>query len=210
MKNTKQNPRFDDFLDIGKENFNGTGLIVFSGISGSGKSSYLQFLERGHAAFQNLKKKWIWTMHGSINLGEESVKSLLFIDEIVSPWQLISLALNGRRVGCLAIASHISPLWYHLAFPLRKKRFFRTDRGVHKLERLLDRKKVTYSSKALETFYQKYGGSFVDLACVLERSPKRDLDQALIMHQRMDSLKIEQCKDWHPKIPRFEFADKSL
>ena len=149
-------------------------------------------------------------MHGSINLSEESGKSLLFIDEIVSPWQLISLALNGRRVGCLAIASHISPLWYHLAFPLRKKRFFRTDRGVQKLERWLVQRKVAYTQTAVTAFTKIYGASFVDLQCILERSPKKDLNDALSSHLKRDSIKIEKQKDWDPEVPAYEFQTESL
>ena len=64
MKKKVQNiPPFDDFLNLSKQNFNNARLLIFHGISGSGKSSNLNYIAHHHPSFQNQPIKWIWTHH---------------------------------------------------------------------------------------------------------------------------------------------------
>ena len=53
---------FDDFLGLEDENFERTRLIVFTGISGSGKSTAMKFLCDRHPAFSGGSMHWIWTL----------------------------------------------------------------------------------------------------------------------------------------------------
>ena len=60
---TEQSPiLFDDFLGLEGEDFRQTRLIVFAGISGSGKSTALKFLCDHHPAFSGKPQRWIWAM----------------------------------------------------------------------------------------------------------------------------------------------------
>jgi len=70
MRKKVQNiPPFDDFLSLSKQDFNNTRLLIFHGISGSGKSSNLNYTAHYHSSFQNQSVKWIWTHHKRFKLG---------------------------------------------------------------------------------------------------------------------------------------------
>ena len=205
MNKVSKIPIFDDFLGLKNEKFQGVEMIIFSGTSGSGKSSYLSYLEQSHPYFQDIQKRWIWTMHRPIKFSLINQNELLLIDEIISPRQLLSFKHARGKGISLAIASHINPIWYHILFPLSKKRFFQTDKGVEKLRRWLKQKNVPYSNQSLHLFQKKYGSNYVDLNCLLERSSKKNLDYALNMHSKMDSIKVESCKHWTPCTPSYKF-----
>ena len=56
----KQRPiPFDDYLGLGREAFRRTRLIVFAGISGSGKSTALKFLCDHHPEFAGGSSQWV-------------------------------------------------------------------------------------------------------------------------------------------------------
>ena len=66
-KNRQKFPPFDDFLDLAENNFHSANLLIFHGISGSGKSSYLHYLTHHHPAFKGKSSHWIWTRHRRFN-----------------------------------------------------------------------------------------------------------------------------------------------
>ena len=209
MNKAKDLPPFDDFLGLKQTNFTNTKLVVFLGISGSGKSSYLNFLARAHPDFKNLSQKWVWTMHQSFEVKPTQKKDLFLIDEITSPFQLTSLFRINKSDAQWVVASHIHRLWFRLLLPKEKIRFYHTDQSSKKLETWMHRRGVSFSKESLLTFQKKYGASYVDLQCILERSPKKDLHYALTMHLQMDSIKIEECSQWTPSMPKFNFSDKN-
>ena len=205
--NKEQNlPPFDDFLGLKETNFANTKLLVFTGISGSGKSSYLKFLAQAHPDFKNLSQVWIWTMHQSFQVKPTQKKELFLIDEINSPLQLLSLIRIKKSTAQWVFASHIHRLWFRL-LTQEKIKFYHTDHSSKKLETWMHRWGVSYSKESLLAFQKKYGANYVDLQCILERSPKKDLDYALNKHFQMDSIKIEVCSQWTPSMPEFNFSD---
>ena len=209
MNRKKDLPPFDDFLGLKETSFANTKLLVFNGISGSGKSSYLNFLAKAHPDFKNLSQEWIWTMHQSFQVKPNQKKCLFLIDEIASPLQLPSLIRIKKSTAQWVVASHIHRLWFRLLLPQEKIKFYHTDHSTKKLETWMHRWGISFSKESLLAFQKKYGSSYVDLKCILERSPKKDLDYALNKHFRMDSIKIEKCSQWTPSMPKFNFSDKN-
>ncbi len=137
------------------------------------------------------------------------LKILFLIDEITSPFQLTSLFRINKSDAQWVVASHINRLWFRLLLPQEKIKFYHTDHSSKKLETWMHRWGVSYSKESLLAFQKKYGASYVDLQCILERSPIKDLHYALTMHLQMDSIKIEECSQWTPSMPKFNFSDKN-
>ena len=132
-------------------------------------------------------------MHHSFRVKPNQKKCLFLIDEIASPLQLSSLIRIKKSTAQWVVASHIHRLWFRLLLPQEKIKFYHTDHSTKKLETWMQRWGISFSKESLLAFQKKYGSSYVDLKCILERSPKKDLDYALNKHFRMDSIKIEKC-----------------
>ena len=105
MKRRVQNiPPFDDFLSLSKQSFNNARLLIFHGISGSGKSSNLNYIANHHPSFHNQSVKWIWTHHKRFKVQAIEDYDLVVVDEIISPFQLpaINKLLSKNKKVALA------------------------------------------------------------------------------------------------------------
>lgn len=204
-KNRHQFPTFDDFLGLAENNFNSANLLIFYGISGSGKSSYLHFLAHHHAAFKGQSTHWIWTRHRRFNPCEIQGRDLVVVDEIVSPLQIPNVRSLVRTNQKVAVASHLHPLWFKLFCPLILQQSFKTDSSTKKLSTHLDKLGVPHSQSSLEAFSRKYGSNFVDLHCVLESAPKQSLDCALKFNEKFNKISVKKQKNWTPVLPRLHF-----
>ncbi|MBU62004.1 MAG: hypothetical protein CMI26_05840 [Opitutae bacterium] len=205
--NTSEKPPlilFDDFLELGNEKFAGTRLIILTGISGSGKTTALKYLADHHPAFHNQTKHWIWTMQKRRNHIPVRGKRLVVVDEIEEVSQLAGvwrLLMANRTV---AVASHLSPVWFGPLRWLCDSRHFRTDRGATKIQSLLKSRGIPHTAEAISEFLRRHGASYVELECILERHPGRSLDQALQLSHKLDGITIEKAKNWKPMTPVLE------
>ena len=206
MNTTEKPPPilFDDFLGLGNAKLEGTRLIILTGISGSGKTTALKYLADHHPAFHNQTKHWIWTMQKRRNGIPVRDKRLVVVDEIEEVRQLARvwrLLMANRTV---AVASHLSPVWFGPLRWLYESRHFHTDRGPTKIQSLLKSRGIPYTTEAISEFLRRHGASYLDLECILERHPGRSLDQALQLSQKLDEITIEKAKNWKPMMPVLE------
>ena len=106
---TEQSPiLFDDFLGLEGEDFRQTRLIVFAGISGSGKSTALKFLCDHHPEFAGGSSQWVWMLEKTPEVGSIHGNRLVVVDEIRDPRQLPTVARLLRQNQTVAVASHLN------------------------------------------------------------------------------------------------------
>lgn len=169
---------FDDFLGLANTDFKDVRLIVFCGISGSGKSRALRFLENHHHDFKNRRPVWI---HPDTRPGgfPGIHQRLVIMDEIRRTSQLADLRTLLRLGNTVAVASHVNPWKF---WPLRlfwRTKVFKTDQSRDKIARFLDQSNVSFSHGAIEQYCQVFGANYLDACHIMERYPGQTFDAAL-------------------------------
>ena len=196
---------FDDFLSLKKQNFNNSRLLIFHGISGSGKSSNLNYIAHHHPSFQNQSVKWIWTHHKRFKVQAIHSYNLVVVDEIISPFQLPAIFKLLSQNKNIAVASHLNPAWFKILFPFTPTLSFRTDASAEKIRRYLNKKDISFSSDSILSFCKSYGSNYVDLQCILENHPGKSFDDALKWNQKFNKFKSFTPKKWIPSLPQLKF-----
>ena len=196
---------FDDFLGLINENFEDQRLLIFHGISGSGKSANLNYLAHHHPSFKGKKINWIWTHHKRFHTQSISNCSLVVVDEIISPVQLPAVRRLLQTNEKVAVASHLHPLWFKLFCPTSRTRSFRTDSSTEKISAYLRRRKISHSPLAIKIFEENYGSNYVDLQCILENAQGNSFDHALGLSQKFMKISKFKPKNWIPSIPRLQY-----
>ena len=196
---------FDDFLSLKKQNFNNSRLLIFHGISGSGKSSNLNYIAHHHPSFQNQSVKWIWTHHKRFKVQAINSYNLVVVDEIISPFQLPAIFKLLSQNKNIAVASHLNPAWFKILFPFTPTLSFRTDASAEKIRRYLNKKDISFSSDSILSFCKSYGSNYVDLQCILENHPGKSFDDALKWNQKFNKFKSFTPKKWIPSLPQLKF-----
>ena len=201
----RQPDSFNDFLGLANQTFEKERLLVFHGTSGSGKSANLKFLADHHPQFVAQETPWLWTMGKNFDPSGVRGHRLVAVDEIISPFQFPGLLKLLKTNQTLAVASHLHPLWFKILGPTLPIRSFQTDRGRAKLRAYLQAKGVGFSEEALQSFHRGYRASYVELQCILERSPGQSLDHALSFNRKFDKIRISRRKEWTPTHPLLKF-----
>jgi hypothetical protein len=205
IKRESNIPQFDDFLGLGRQSFEQTDLLIFHGVSGSGKSSNLKFLAYHHPFFRDKTVHWIWTKHKRFNIQSVQSYKLVVVDEIVSPIQLPAVYSLLKTNQTVAIASHISPMWFKLFFRHNRTISYQTDASTKKLSNYLKTRGIPHSTKVLRQFANQYGSNYVDLQCMLEAYPCENFDDAFRYNQKFNNIKCFSPKEWNPTMPRLRF-----
>jgi hypothetical protein len=186
---------FDDFLLLENRKLDAFSVIVFSGISGSGKTTALNWLSMNHPDFDSQEATWI---RGTPILWRKHYDSrCLFVDELTrirDMFHVRRLAKSGHRI---VAASHL-PEWFMRGLLWDKGYIsFRTDRDLDKIRRYLEIRGVSYDDSTLEKYSQKYGMSYSDLEIVLSHTGANNLGMAMKLfdrHCEMDSSSKVQSK----------------
>ena len=199
---TSQQPvLFDDTLELGREAFRGARLIVFAGISGSGKSTALKFLCDHHPGFSAGSRRWLWMMGSIPDVKPIRGHRLVVVDELCHPRQLQVVARLLGQNQTVAVASHLRSAWF---WPFRlagKCCYYSTGGDRGKIGRYLARLGVPHTAGAVAEFCRRHGPSYVDLDCIIERHPGQSLDHALHLSEKLDQLTVERRKQWRPVMP---------
>ncbi len=198
-------PIFNDFLGLKKENFNDIKLIIFYGISGSGKSSNLHYLADYHPSFLNQSVHWIWSHHKKSSSTTPQKCKLVVVDEITSPIQIPLIFNLLKKNQKVAVASHLQPAWFKILLPFISIKFFCTDNSPEKIESFLSQKKISYSKESIKYFIRKYGSNYLDLLCILENYKGESFDDALNLNRKFMKIKHHKPRDWTPSLPKLKF-----
>lgn len=174
---------FDDYLNLKNAQLHSCQLIVFTGVSGSGKSSAIQWLLENHPDFENTSATHV-SGGGEDWPVPEMRNGLVVVDDIISKKELFKvrqLLLRGNRV---LLAAHVHPVWFAILRGFWATKVFRVDQNREKLARYLQARKVEFTQTALNSFCNEYGASYLDLAHILERYPGSSFDRALRLFRK--------------------------
>ncbi len=187
------NTHFFDYLDLKQQDFSQTRLIVFSGQSGAGKSSYLEYLANNN---ESLKSCAIKT-HNERPMAWSKIKSkkqTLIIDEVKNPFELyyiIRLLISGNT---LLVANHAPTFLYKLIGLLTTARLFNIDRQTKKINHYLKSHGYQFSQATVETFCKTFGSSYLKLEIILETGDKPDFDDIYRKFIQFNKIHVQNNK----------------
>lgn len=165
----KPPPSFDDFLGLGSRRLDGFDAVIFTGASGSGKSTAMSHLLDAHEAFQEPATLVCGESIGWSELAPST--RLVVVDEMRRVRDLLGI-MRLLRAGHRVLAANHLPSALIRVLGLRFRIVqFQTDSDSVNLERELERRRIEYSTHALRAFVRRYGATFTDLHLVLERAP---------------------------------------
>lgn len=168
---------FDDFLRLAPRRLDRERLLVFTGASGSGKSTAIAWLLAAHPDFRRrealvLRRDAGWPpATGAVDV--------LVLDDLVDRRDLAAAVRLARSARTVVLASHLAPLAIRARFPLARACFFYTDRDEAKIARSLAARGVEASPRSIRAFVSRFGATYTDLDIILERYPACDFDRAL-------------------------------
>jgi hypothetical protein len=174
---------YDDFLNLKTAQFRSFRLVVFTGVSGSGKTTAIQWLIDHHHDFHDRPVSRV--AGGGLDWAVPNVDDgLVVVDDIIRLKELakvIRLLLRGNQV---LLAAHLHPA---CLVPLRMvwpAHIWRTDLNREKLERHLQARHIEFTRAAVDSYCDEYGSSYLDMAHILERYPGCSFDHALRLFRK--------------------------
>lgn len=168
------NSNFDDFLNLSKEDFNNTGLIVLTGVSGSGKSTAMRYLVERHPDFAGRHHQWL--IGHPIKWQWRYEPEWLLVDEAIRIRDLVHLRRLQRWGHRLIIASHLPERLVHAVMSNEGARYFSTDIDQAKLRRFLEYRGIQSSQETLARYCGRYGANYTDLKIMLAHVKGVDFD----------------------------------
>ena len=174
-------------MDILQEQFTNIQLILFSGVSGSGKTTCMQKLLREHQEYKDQVRTEITGC--PVDWPDKKLTTkLVVIDELLcfrDFRQLLRLLRHGHDV---VAASHLSPACLFLLQCFWKTRIFHTDRDPNTIYHYLEQQGIACSKPAVREFCNAFGASYVDARIVLEQYPGCCFDQAWSRFRRTSTI----------------------
>lgn len=152
---TKQ---FHDAHRLCELNYAESKWVVFCGLSGSGKSTSIQ---------------WLQDRYPNTNF--------LIIDEIRTVRELLKLVLFSSRKEKpnVLIASHVPTIFHRLIRPLfHPQVIVKTDSDQGQIEKWLTDRGIHFSSETVKNFKRRYGINYLDLGLVMKEFPGLNFDDS--------------------------------
>ncbi len=195
MTVTSQQFPFDDYYRLGKLDCAATRLLVFQGMSGSGKTTAIEYLCQHHDQFRDRSVKTFRLVGPRIQLPALE-EQLVVLDDVRFVRQLRPLSRLLRAGNTVLIASHLHP-FYFLPWRLRwESRVFVMDQDEAKIERYLVRREVVSSRQAVRQYCRLFGANYLDVDFILERYPGSTFDEALAHFTKFCDLDLSPDPLW--------------
>ncbi|MEO1995090.1 MAG: hypothetical protein ABGZ17_07430, partial [Planctomycetaceae bacterium] len=144
MMKASQDSVFDDYHRMMDLDLHQTRLLVCQGMSGSGKTTALEHLCKHHRAFCDRSPHTFRLADTRCPLPALQ-NQLVLLDDIRFVGQLLSLGRLLSSGNTVLVASHLAPLYFIPWRSFWPSRVFVMDRNTGKIERYLERKRVTFS-----------------------------------------------------------------
>ncbi len=169
---------FDDYHGLSGIDLRSTRLVVCQGMSGSGKTTAIEYLCREHRHLRERCPR-VFRLETADCPIPPLHNGLVVLDDVRFLRQLVPLGRLLRRGNTVLVASHL-PVGCFLPFRLFwRSRVFVMDRELGKIERYLARKQVAFSRQAVRQYCRRFGANYVDVEFILERRPGASFDEAL-------------------------------
>lgn len=181
---------YGDFLGLADRRFSDTRLIVFTGVSGSGKSTAIEFLLEDHADFVGCD--YVRVDSRPLEFRDTYATAWIVIDEIIEwhhLWDAHRLLRCGHR---LIVANHLPSLALKCLFAPWRGVYLCTDDDPTKIRNYLERLGVVASDEAVERFCRTYRASFTDVDIILEHFSGTDFDTSLRRFERFCTITKER------------------
>lgn len=179
----------DDHLRLLERSFTDTRLLVFTGMSGSGKSTCIDLLLGEHPDLADLPYSRVGP--APIDWSATTIDTeLVVVDELLELPELAHIASLLRRGHRVLAASHLSPLWVRAFGLFWPAEHYRTDDDTAKLITYLDRRGVPASDAAVRRYAAAHGANYTDLEIILEHTGCDDFDRAFARFQQTASIEI--------------------
>jgi hypothetical protein len=168
-------------------NLSGVRLMIFSGCSGSGKSTSIDFLLKNNTEFINRAVSYIgktgpvdWEQYG--NLG--GLEEVVVIDELMHLSDFRRIFMLLLRGHVVIAANHMPRIYFKWLEFFWTVRHFVTDRKMEKIEHYLDYLRLQYTTIAVRDYCKQFGVSFTTVDIILERYPHKKFDVAYDRFQK--------------------------
>ena len=168
---------FDDHLGLDIRDFAGVRLIVFHGISGSGKSTAIARLLSHNPSFRGLPRSQIsnacidWRWEGLLS-------ELVVLDECKSLRDLAGLVALLRRGHRVLAASHLPLATSRALGRVWPTVALRTDGDSSRIERYLAARGVSFDVSCVEAACRRFGASYATADLILDFDGGRDFNRA--------------------------------
>lgn len=176
-----------DHLNLKQQRFDGISLLVFSGHSGSGKSTAIKYLIDDHPSFCNFKTQIISGSPIDWHLVKPEAP-VIVIDELTCFYDLLQTARLLVKGYKLIVASHLPLIWFYPLKVSHSLKIFQTGRDAKKIEEYLRSLNISFSSEAVKTFCNKFGATYTDIDLILEKCPSESFDQSLKKFMKLNSV----------------------
>ena len=186
-----ENTAFFDYLQLEKNDFSKTRLIVFSGESGAGKSSYIDFLTHCNTYLKNRPIK----VYSERPMNWKSIQDknqTLVIDEVKSPIELSYIVRLLLRGNTLLIANHVPAFLFKVIGLFTPAKLFKIDRQTEKITHYLKSHGYHYSQPTVEAFCKTFGSNYMMLEIVLETGTKPDFDAVYNKFIRFNKVRVQR------------------
>jgi hypothetical protein len=165
-------------------------LLVFTGISGSGKSAAIQYLlER----FPEIEGQGYETIVGNkLEWMPRYETKWLIIDEVINlfdAWRIRRLLKQGHR---LIVASHLPASMFKVICLCYAGLYLCTDGESRKLAHYLSNKGIVYDACSMNRFISQFGQSYNTLDVVLSYSQSATLSMAMEYFDRQCRLSLSR------------------
>ena len=180
---------FDDYHGLLQRNLGTVRLMIFEGMSGSGKSTAIDYLCRRHRHFRNRRPR-VFRISTSFRQAPLWQNELVVLDEVCLVKQLLLVQRLLRCGNTVLVASHLASHWF---LPLRlcwPSQVFVMDRDEAKIGRYLRRKEVPFSTSSVRVYCRFFGANYVDVDFILERYPDVSFDEALGRFRKFCRLQL--------------------
>jgi len=177
----------NDHLGLLERSFARLRMIVFTGMSGSGKTTCIEMLLNAHPDFAGQDH----TIIGKAPIawpGVDLPTKLVVVDELQRFGELLHVARLLRGGHTVLVASHLHPAWVRLFNRWWPAEHYYTDRSTDKLQHFLKAQGVRFTPKRVQEFGREYGANYTDLEIILEHSGGEDFDLALERFRRSACL----------------------
>ena len=173
----------NDHLGLLDRSFVSLRMIVFTGMSGSGKSTCIDLLLAEHPDFAG--RDYVTIAPAQISWPKDDPPTeLVIVDELQRFGDLRQVARLMRGGHTLIVASHLHPAWAHIFNMSWPVEHFYTDRSTDKLQHFLEGRGVRFTPECVREFGQAYGANYTDLEIILEHSDGKEFDLAFERFRR--------------------------